>query len=183
MKSRLTFIIVGLVALALALVLFTVEACRDCAFIDQNTGARKGYREWFFGARTGSWYRESALETFMRTRHPGEFRQQWVSYAGTGRNVFGRRILAAHGRPGPIVSFPSEMIDDYCRQASETEKRRLYDVFSLGDSGKIQELLDSIGETVLNAGSHKTEQDGPANASQPTRSETDRTSPATGPRR
>ncbi len=92
----------------------------------------------------------------MRSKHPAEFQHDWVSYAGTGRNIFGGKTLRGHGRPGPIVLLRTELIDDYCRSASETEKRRLYDVFASGDREVIQALVDQITEAVastLGAGS------------------------------
>ncbi len=43
----------------------------------------------------------------MRSNHPAEFRQDWVSYAGTGRNIFGGATLYGHGRPAHrIPPFP-----------------------------------------------------------------------------
>ena len=179
MRARRTYIVVGLlVVVALALVLPAVQVCRDWAFVDRNTGSRKGYRDWFLGWRTSSWYQESAIETFMRSNHPAEFRQDWVSYAGTGRNIFGGATLHGHGRPGPIVLLKPEVVADYCRSASETEKRRLYDVFASGDGEKIRELADHISETIMTAKPEKTEPDGAANRSQPIRAETNRASVA-----
>jgi len=119
----------------------------------------------------------------MRSKHPGEFRQDWVSYAGTGRNVFGGATLSGHGRPGFIVLLKPEAIADYCRLASETEKRRLYDVFASGDAEKIRELSDHISKTIMTAEPEKTEPNGPAKRSQPLGSETNRTSSAVGSRR
>lgn len=146
-KARRTYILVGLiVVVALGLVLPAVQVCRDWAFIDRNSGSRKGYRDWSFGWRSGLWYQESAIEAFMRSKHPDEFRQDWVSYAGTGRNVFGGATLHGHGRPGRIISLKPEMIENYCRSASESEKRRLYDVFVSRDEERIQALVDQIIE-------------------------------------
>lgn len=179
MKARGIYVVVGLiVVVVLALVLPAVQVCRDWAFVDRNTGSRKGYREWSLGWRSGSWYRESAVEAFMRSKHPAEFRQDWVSYAGTGRNIFGGATLTGHGRPGRIVLLRTETIDDYCRGVSETEKRRLYDVFASGDETKIRELVDQISEASMTTG--KTEPDRPANRSQPIRAVTNSTSVAAG---
>jgi len=119
----------------------------------------------------------------MRAKYPGEFRQQWISYAGTGRNIFGQGMLYGHGRPGRIILLQPEAIGDYCVQASETEKRRLYDVFASGGADKVQELVDHIFETLMNEEPEKTEPDGPANGTHPIRSETNRTSSAAGSRR
>jgi hypothetical protein len=150
MKSRRNYIFVGLIAvIALALVLPAVQAYRDWAFIDRNTGSRKGHREWPWGWRSGSWYRESPIEAFMRSQCPTEFRQDWVSYAGTGRNLFGGAMLQGHGRPGPIVLLKPDMIDDYCRCTSEAEKRRLYDTFASGDEPRILACVDGISKAVL----------------------------------
>lgn len=114
----------------------------------------------------------------MRSNHPAEFRQDWVRYAGTGRNIFGGATLHGHGRPGPIVLLRPEAIDDYCRVASEADKRRLYDVLASGDEAKIRGAVDHISEAGMT--SEKTEPDGAANRSQPIRSETNSTSAAAG---
>lgn len=149
-RARRIFIVVGLVVMvAMVLVLPAVQVCRDWAFIDRNTGSRKGHRDWFFGGRSGSWYRESAIEAFMRAKHRAELRQDWVSYAGTGRNVFGGAMLTGHGRPGPIVLLKPEAIDAYCGAVSDTEKRRLYEVFASGEERRIRELVDRILEGAI----------------------------------
>ena len=184
MRARRTSIVVGLVVVvALALMLPAVQVCRDWAFIDRNTGSRKGYRDLFLGWRRGSWYQESAIEAFMRSNHPGEFRQDWVSYEGTGRNVLGGATVRGHGRPGPIVLLKLESIADYCKSASETEKRRLYDVFTSGDGEKIRELVDHISETIMTGKREKTQPDSATNWIQPIRAETNGTSVAAGPDR
>lgn len=175
MKPRRIIIILGLVALALLLPI--LQVCRDWAFIDQNTGARQGYREWVWGSRTGLWYRTSALETFMRASYPGEFRQQWVSCAGTGRNVFGFATMYGHGSPGPVIALLPEVIDDYCNLASDDEKRRLYDVFSSGQRARVQALVEQITDALIDAPPRKPAQSEPPSATRPTGSETDQPSP------
>jgi hypothetical protein len=161
MRARVTFIVCGLVGVvALAVVLPAVQVCRDWAFVDLNTGSRNGYREWPFGWRSGSWYQESVIEAFMRSNYPAEFQQDWVSYAGTGRNVFGGATLHGHGRPGPIIRLIPEVFDPYWGHASEAEKRRLYDVFSGGDEEQIQNLVDDIYEAAMPERHQKTEASG-----------------------
>jgi hypothetical protein len=178
-KARIKYAVVGLiVVVVLALVFAAVQVCRDWAFVDRNTGSRQGYREWSLGWRSGSWYQESVLEVFMRSNYPAEYQQDWVSYAGTGRNIFGGATLYGHGRPGPIVLLRPEAINDYCRAASQIEKRRLYDTFASGDQAKIRELVDQISEANMTSG--KTEPDGATNQSQPIRAKTNSTSVAAG---
>lgn len=146
-RARPILIVAGVIILVtLALLLPAVPVCRDWAFVDRATGSRRGYREWFFGWRTGEWHRQTALEDFLRRDRPAGLQQDWVSYAGTGRNVFGGSLVHGHGRPGPILGLDPELIDEYCRTASEVEKRRLLEVFASGDAGRIQELVQRIGD-------------------------------------
>jgi hypothetical protein len=140
------WVIVLVIIFVLGLILPAVQVCRDWAYIDCNTGSRKGYRAWFFGLQTGSWYQESAIERFMRANHPEEFRQDWVSYAGTGRNVFGWAVLRGHGRPEPILSIDLKSLERYCSQASPSEVRRLYDELASGDEPRIRELIGQINQ-------------------------------------
>ena len=146
-KTRRILIFSGLViTITLAILLPVVPVCRDWAFVDRATGSRQGYREWFFGWRTGEWHRQTALEDFVRRDRPAGLQQDWVSYAGTGRNVFGRSLVHGHGRPGPILGLSPDLIDDYCRTASEGEKRRLLEVFASGDAARIREEIQRIGD-------------------------------------
>ena len=119
----------------------------------------------------------------MRSKHPEAFHQKWVSYAGTGRNVFGQAMLYGHGRPGPILLLKPEVIDAYCGHASETAKRRLYDVLASGDRQKIQDLVAHIYEVQMIDSHQKTEPEGGANGSQPLHSETNAPSSTAGSRR
>lgn len=146
-RARPILIVAGVIILVtLALLLPAVPVCRDWAFVDRATGSRRGYREWFFGWRTGEWHRQTALEDFLRRDRPAGLQQDWVSYAGTGRNVFGGSLVHGHGRPGPILGLDPELIDEYCRTASAVEKRRLLEVFASGDAGRILELVQRIGD-------------------------------------
>lgn len=158
MIIRRWIIILGLAALvALALALPPVSICRDRAFIDRHTGSRTGHREWRFGIRSGDWYQASALEAFMRAKHPDDLRQDWVSYAGTERNIFGGATLFGHGRPGPIIHLSLEQIAAYCGKASEAEQRRLYDVLSAGEPEAVEVLVRRIAEQSLGQSRTPTE--------------------------
>ena len=150
MKWRLVIGVVGLVGLTVVLLfLLGVVVCEDMAFIDRNTGSRKGYREWMGGGRTGEWYQESGVEAFMRKQHAGELRQDWANYAGTGRNILGRYIESSHGSPGEIMGLPMWAIEEYCQQASEAEKRHVYEVLSSGDKKEIRKMVDEMCEIAL----------------------------------
>ena len=148
MRKRLAIYSAGILGLiAAALILSGVEFYRDIALLDRNTGSRKGYREWFFSLRAGEWQQASFLEHYMRSQHPGDFQQRWISYQGTGHNGFGRAIRFSHGRPGPIVMLPIEKLDNYCEQASASEKDRLYETFAGDNAAEIQSIVDHILST------------------------------------
>jgi len=143
-RRKIIFIILAVLLIALAIVSPAIQVCRDRAFMDKNTGARKGYREWCYGGRTGFWYKQTALEMFMRTNYPSGFQQDWVSYAGTGRNIFGGAISYGHGRPGPIIHLHPEDIDRYCQKLSAADMKQLYDVLASGDKDKVNETVNHI---------------------------------------
>jgi hypothetical protein len=127
------------VALAVALVAsiafiggLSVQVCRDWAFICENTGSHKGYREWPFGLRSGHWYHESRLEQFMRKEHASELANRWTSYSGTGKNIVGQPVLFGHGRPGPLLHVPAEFFDRYVDGLDSQAKLGLYHVLASG---------------------------------------------------
>lgn len=158
-----------------------VVVYRDCAFVDRNTGSRKGHRSWFSICQTGSWYQQSALESFMRAKYPAELRQDWVSYAGTGHDLFGGKSYA-HGDPGPMWQL-LPVLDLYCTNASVAEQHRMYEVLSSGDRKRVQQFADTICMSLMDGSDRKTEPDGAANGSQPIRLETNSTSSTAGSRR
>ncbi len=139
-----TAVVLSAAAAACLLILLPLSVCRDWAFICQNTGSRKGYREWFFGAQTGHWYRQSELELFMATRHPTLLRHKWTSYAGTGKNILGIPVLHGHGRPGPIVLLSPDLLDEHVHHLDEATKKALYDAFASADQDRIQKEVDRI---------------------------------------
>ena len=131
------------------MVLTGVPVCRDWAFICENTGSRKGHREWFFGHCTGHWYKRSALEVFVSERYPSELEHRWTSYAGTGRSILGRGVLAGHGYPGPILQLRIEWLDQHVRHLDDRERRALYDLFRSRDWDKIEsEIRDKVEESL-----------------------------------
>jgi hypothetical protein len=143
------FIAAAVAAGALILVVPGIRIYTDRAFVDVNTGSRKGHREWFTGWRSGEWYQESAVEAFMRASHPEEMRQKWVSYAGTGRNILGSAISHGHGRPGPIVFLKPEQIANHCSRLTAAEKHDLYATLSGGDEAQVKTTVERILEACM----------------------------------
>jgi hypothetical protein len=131
MKWRVALVVV-LVAIAMVIGGLSAQIYRDWAFICENTGSQKGYRQWCIGLRSASWYRESRLEQFMRKEHPSELANRWTSYAGTGKNILGQPVFFGHERPGPILGVPAEFLDRYVDGLDDQAKLNLYHVFASG---------------------------------------------------
>jgi len=146
------FAIIGgiLFALLVVFLLLLGEVCCDVASICENTGSRKGYREWFLGTRTlylgktGVWYQQSELERFMKAKHPAVLQYRWTSHMGTGRNILGMVISRGHGRPGPILNFSPELLDECVRRLDDAEKKALYDDFSSGNRQRIERAVEKV---------------------------------------
>jgi hypothetical protein len=147
------------VAVAVALVMIvaliggsSVQVCRDWAFICENTGSRKGYRQWCIGLRSASWYRESHLEQFLRKEHPSELAHRWTSYAGTGKNILGRPVLFGHASPGPILNVPPEFLDRYVDSLDDQAKLDLHRVLASGPPEEIERELRKVWDQAMAQG-------------------------------
>lgn len=157
---------VTIVVLASVLALPVVPVCRDCSYVCEYTGSRKGSREWILGFETENWYKESPLEAFIRQRHPGKLEHQWTRYAGTGRNVFGGALTRMHGSPGPILHLPIDLLAEYSAVASPAEMKHLYDTMRSGSESDKKAMPDQVFETAVNR-KGKTEPSGSSNRSLP----------------
>ncbi len=147
--SRRLKISVWLIVFVLMLVLFSVRAYQDWAYICENTASRKGYRVWWGGWESGHWYQASALELFMREHYPNELTHRWTSYAGTGKNIFGFVLLRSHGRPGPILGLRPDTLTEYFSMIDNPQKKALYDLFARGDKQAIDAEVEKIFEQVI----------------------------------
>ena len=121
-------------------------AYTDRAYICENTGSRKGYREWFFGAQTNRWYRASELELFFIDQHPKKLQHRWTSYGGTGSSLIPFMKSHGHGSPGLILSPTQEMFDSYVRSLSSEKRLELYHDLSSADDDAISSWVESIYE-------------------------------------
>jgi hypothetical protein len=141
--------VIALVASLLLAVAYPV--CRDWAYLDTNTGSRRGYREWIFGIRTGHWERPSKVDVFMQGRFPRELEHRWISYAGTGRNIFGMKVLHGHGRPGQLLRIDQQTLNQWFETLPEEEKRQFYALLVSNDQEAIEKKIDLIYEALANA--------------------------------
>jgi hypothetical protein len=128
------------------LVALPFPLCRDMGFVCKHTASRKGYRMWFGGLRTGSWYSESRLERFMVEKYPQNLTHRWVSFMGTGRNLLGQPISFRHGWPNKSLLQWRETFDDYVGRLDDAGKLELYRVLSSGQEEEIEARLAPVRE-------------------------------------
>ena len=146
----MALLLVGVMGiLALWCASFTIVAYRDWSFICENTGSRMGYREFWFGLRTGNWYRASEVEMFMRQKFPSELQHRWTSYAGTGRNIYGVKLLHGHGRPGPILQLKEEWLEEWFTPLPDNDKKAFYDLLTRDDDELIKNQVEEIVDDLL----------------------------------
>ena len=145
-------LVIVLVAVAVFIGGLSVQVCRDRAFICENTGSHKGYREWCIGLQSGHWYRESRLEQFLREEHPSDLANRWTSYAGTGKNILGQSLRFGHERPGPILYVPTEFLDRYVDGLDDQAKLDLYRVLASGPPEKIESEIAKVWDRAIAEG-------------------------------
>ena len=135
-----------LVAICTLVVVLSFNAYTVYAYVCENTGSRKGHREWFFGLQTGTWYYESPLESFMKQAHPNQLTHRWTSYAGTGKNIFGQSMSYGHGRsPLSELRFARDL-EAYLAILPPERKLELYRIFLTGDRATVQTTVDELVE-------------------------------------
>lgn len=133
----------------LGAVLSSVQVCRDWAFVCENTGSRKGHRQWTFGPTTGYWYQRSPLEEFMESQQPDALAHRWTSYSGIGKNAFGRPVLHGHGRPGVILRLNHDIQRQWIAKQDPATVLELYDLLVSDDEAAIQRQVADIWEEVM----------------------------------
>ncbi|MBN2291074.1 MAG: hypothetical protein JXM70_01540 [Pirellulales bacterium] len=142
-------ILLAVAAIATTLVAFNIEVSRDWAFICENTGSRKGYRQWSFGPKTGHWHEKSPLEEFVAEHKPDALAHRWTSYAGTGKNIFGSSLSFGHGSPGAVLQFEHSLQDWWIERHSEEEVIELYGLFVYENQTAIDKTVTEIWEEYL----------------------------------
>jgi len=138
-----------ILALVVAVIAFYIPVCRDWAFICENTGSQKGYRQWTFGPKTGLWYKKSLLEECIQSQAPDALVHRWTSYAGTGKNVLGIPVLFGHGRPGAVLWINPDILSRWIKHNDPATIRQLYDLLVSDDQAAIKKRLMEIKEEVI----------------------------------
>jgi hypothetical protein len=140
-------VILAIIIAALCASTMTV-AFNDYGFICENTGSRKGYREWFFGLETNKWYRESELEAFLRTEHPESLENRWTSYFGNGSSLIPLLKSYGHGRPGAILEVEEQVFNEFVRSLTSEHRLEFYRDLKSADQAVIEQWIGRVHDMI-----------------------------------
>jgi len=150
-RSWLAYLIIAITVLVIAgVILPNFVVYTDRAFVCENTGSRKGWREWCIGGKTGCWYQKSPLEEFIEARAPEALVHRWTSCAGTGRDILGIAVIYAHGSPGPIQMLRHDILCKWMKANDPAAIRAFYDLLVSGDRKQIEEKVSQISNEYYN---------------------------------
>ncbi len=111
------------------------------------TGSIRSWTEWPFGIKTEQEYKKSKLEQFIELKYPGDLKHHWVYVSGTGFDIFGRAMIFACGRPGPLY-YAHSHLGTWCELTTDQEKKDLYDVLVRGDKDATQHAIDGMWKRI-----------------------------------
>jgi hypothetical protein len=141
-----------------------------------TTGSQKGEQVYLGLIHTGDYYRTSGLERLLIENGHTNINHEWVKTVGTERYVL--IMTRSHSRAPASYHF-NYFFTAFMERASEEQKLRMMKVFLDGPEDVRKAFVQEAGQIAFEI----TEPGGAANGSQPIRSETDRTSAASAPRR
>ncbi len=142
-----------LVAAAIAFALFMsatrVTVRTDYGYVSTTTGSRRTYTEWVIPTphRTNEVYIKSPIEAFL-VKQGNAYTDNWVSYQGTGRSIFGAVTYRGHGSPGSVLEIRPEFFPTIEAMTDE-DKMRIFNCLSRGDEKEIEKLVLEIFEKFI----------------------------------
>ena len=140
--AKVTLACVGLVFIGG----FALNGCvsRDMGYHCDFTGSTKSWTTWLFTIRTNYEYNASPLESFLEENAPDRIEHNWVSYQGTGRNIFGEPVLFGHGRPNALLLFPRDYLKLYIEESPPESVFELYETLLRDDSDEIRLRVERL---------------------------------------
>lgn len=128
--------------------LLTGSVSRDMGYHCDFTGSTKSWTKWPLGIRTDYNYETSPIENFLATNRPGLIEHKWVSYSGTGKNIFGKPVFWGHGSPNALLLFPRTYLQFYIEQSPKEDVLELYETLRLDDRDEIKLRVEKLHEEI-----------------------------------
>lgn len=141
-SSKITLACVG--AILLTFHLLTGSVSRDVGYHCDFTGSTKSWTKWPLWIRTDEFYETSPIEEFLAKNRPDLIEHKWVSYEGTGKNIFGEPVFFGHGRPNALLLFPRWYLKLFVEQSPNEDVIELYETLRRDDRDEIQQRVDQL---------------------------------------
>jgi hypothetical protein len=120
------------------------NAYTQCGSIDIYSGSTKGHVRLFTGHVINEWENESELHKRLMAIKDISIQEKYISYNGTGKNVYGGNISFAHGNPGIALDLRMDFMNDYVKKATDSEIITLYDILLSKNRSRMDGLIDKI---------------------------------------
>ncbi len=126
---------------------FSYPVKKEYGYVCLNTASRKTHTTWVELFRASATYEKSPIEEYLESEK-ADWRHDWVSYNGTGKNIFGMSISWGHGRPGAVSEMHPEIFP-FIRSLSDSQKEEIYSVLKSGNQEAIHLKIESIYNRML----------------------------------
>lgn len=145
LMNKTSAIIAGVAVLTVVfLVLPNIPAYTQRGDHCDFTGSTKTWISLPFGIRINEHYEKSSLEEFISKKYPSELQHQWISYVGTGKNIFGKSLSFGHGRPNALLTFNRTYLDAFVNGMPDEQVKDLYDTLVRNDRAEIKDRIGRL---------------------------------------
>ena len=103
-----------------------------------------------FWKKTGLRSEKSVLENYIAENCPDIIiEHRWTSCEGTGKNIFGMAVLFGHGRPGPIMEIPDDVLEEWIQNNEQEAVLNFYELLCSDEDEdlkrqRINEIVEEI---------------------------------------
>ena len=116
----------------------------DYKFINIFTGSTNGHIEVRALGKMKYWHKKSGFEHRLEKINGIQIKGEYVSYAVTGKTLFGIPRPYVHGNPGHAIYLASDSITETINGCSDDEIKELYDINIRKDDKSFNDWLLKI---------------------------------------
>lgn len=140
--------LLSLLSLALLIFLLSAPIKTERGFICRHTLSQHEYTEWLGLVRSNERYIPSPIEAYLEKNKPERLTHNWVSYNGTGKNVFGTAMVFSHGRPGDILQLQRHAFP-HLQTLTDKQKDDIATTLKSEDEAAIKAMVESVLTEVM----------------------------------
>jgi hypothetical protein len=129
------YTVIGLIVVAVAYLGFFQEVYTNFGYINIYTGSTKGHTQVMLLGEVNNWERKSELANRLDKINGIQILEDYVSYNGTGKTLFGISRSYGHGNPGHAIYLAGTTFDKIIKACTDDEIEELYKI-NLRKDGK-----------------------------------------------